>query len=114
MGDRAYITITTNNNPLDTITIYGHWAGSSNFQAVQNVIRRTDRVGDTSYLAAQIFYEWAVRLNRYNGETGFGIMTGDCGEEENPTVYVDADTGQITYRGEVLDLRNQTPRKIEI
>lgn len=99
MGDRAYIVIKTGASELDTLSIYGHWAGSSNLEAVKNVLGRTDRIGDHAYLTAQIFHEWAVKLNGYEGGTGFGIMAGDGDEEENPTVYVNADNGSYTYQG---------------
>lgn len=99
MGNRAYIEITTGASELDTISIYGHWAGDSNLEAVRNVLGRTDRIGEHSYLTAQIFHEWAFNLNGYNGDTGFGIMAGSGDEEENPTVYVNADNGSYTYQG---------------
>lgn len=100
MGDRAYIVIKTGASELDTLSIYGHWAGSSNLEAVKNVLGRDHaRIGDHAYLTAQIFHEWAVNLNGYEGGTGFGIMAGDGDEEENPTVYVNADNGAYTYQG---------------
>lgn len=99
MGDRAYIVIKTGASELDTVSIYGHWAGKSNLEAVKNVLKRTDRIGDIAYLTAQIFHEWSVKLNAYEGGTGFGIFAGECGEEENPTVYLNADDGSYTYQG---------------
>jgi hypothetical protein len=100
MGNRAYIVIKTGASEADTISIYGHWAGDNNLEAVKNVLERDGaRIGDHSYLTAQIFHEWSVNLNAYEGGTGFGIMAGDGDEEENPTVYVNADNGSYTYQG---------------
>lgn len=100
MGNRAYIVIETGASQADAISIYGHWAGDNNLEAVKNVLGREGaRIGDHAYLTAQIFFEWAVNLNAYDGGTGFGIMAGDTLEEENPTVYVNADNGSYKYRG---------------
>lgn len=101
MGDRAYITITTGASELDTISLYGHWAGNTNVDAVRNVLQRTDRIGDISYLTAQIFHEWTT-MHDYDGTLSFGIFAGDCGEDENPTVYVNADNGEYTIKGEMF------------
>lgn len=103
MGDRSLIVVKA--NAFSTpITFYGHWSGDDNITAVRNVLARTGRIGDSSYLAAQIFYEFAT-LGRYDGELSFGIDTFGGEEDDfwmdNPTVYVDADTGEYTVNGEV-------------
>jgi hypothetical protein len=96
MGNRSYIQI--DSKQLETsIVFYGHWSGDDNLTAVKNVLGRTTRIGDPTYLAAQIFYEFAT-LGNYNGELSFGIDTGLAGGEwplsdGNPTVVVDADSG---------------------
>lgn len=97
MGDRSYIVV--NSKSFDApVVFYGHWSGTDNLAAVQNVLARTDRVGDPSYLAAQIFYEFST-LGSYDGNLSFGISAwADISDtwNNNPTVFVDADTGELT------------------
>jgi hypothetical protein len=98
MGDRSSIIISSKQFDAP-ITLYGHWSGEDNLTAVQSVIERTDRVGDPMYLTAQVFYEFA-KLGNYDGNLSFGIgaftNTGD-NWDDNPAVYLDADTGEITH-----------------
>ena len=104
MGNRASIIIESENF-ASPIYLYGHWAGEDNFRAVQKVLERTDRIGDASYLTAQLFYAFSVEMNAYDGTTGFGIgaYTNDYTTltmwEDNPYVLVNADTGAVTYEG---------------
>jgi hypothetical protein len=97
MGHRAFIQIDSINleNP---VILYGHWSGDDSEPAVRNVLARTDRIGDPSYLAAQIFYEFSVVLGKYDGGIGFGIESGHLTSEMGnvPNVYVNADTGEYT------------------
>lgn len=100
MGDRSYIQISSERLELPVI-LYGHWSGSQNIQAVRNVLEKTARIGDPSYLVAQITYEF-FRLGEYDGSLSFGIDNGyltDSVYSDNPTAYVDADTGIYTYNG---------------
>ena len=98
MGDRSSIIISSER--FDSpITLYGHWSGVDNFTAVQSVLERTDRVGDPMYLTAQIFHEFS-KLGNYDGNLSFGIGAfSDTTTvwDDNPAVYVNADTGEITY-----------------
>lgn len=99
MGDRAYIQVESIN--LETpIILYGHWSGDQNLTAVKNVLARTGRIGDPSYLTAQIFWEFA-NLGNYDGELSFGIDSGYITTEwgNAPTVFVNADTGVFTVDG---------------
>jgi hypothetical protein len=100
MGNRSVIQINSTTLPYP-ISLYGHWAGEDNIIAVKNVITRTDRIGDANYLSAQLFYEFAVTLGGYDSNLGFGLHTGVYDEAwlDNPIVYVDADTGNYTYKG---------------
>lgn len=105
MGDRSSIVIRSKQFATP-ISFYGHWAGTSHIEAVRNVLARTDRVGDANYLAAQIFWEFAVNLNQYDGKLSFGIgafENTDDTWDNHPSVYVDADTGEIEYAGEDED-----------
>ena len=105
MGDRSAIVIHSKQFKTP-ITFYGHWSGETNITAVQNVLARTGRVGDPSYLTAQLFWEFA-NLGSYDGELSFGIDTfGTDGVDnamDNPTVYVDADTGRFSTNGLEFD-----------
>jgi len=100
MGDRSSIYIESKQFP-HPVALYGHWSGQDNLVAVANVLSRTDRVGDANYLTAQVFYEFAVS-NGYTGGLSFGIGTYEDtsdGLDDNPAVYLNADTGEVTYEG---------------
>lgn len=108
MGDRSIIQISSKEFQTP-ISLYGHWSGTDNIEAVKNVLARTGRIGDPSYLTAQIFYEFA-KLGEYDGEYSFGIdaFGGEPAKPDfmsfannNPTVFVNADTGEYTYQGEL-------------
>lgn len=101
MGNRAFIQVESKEF-LAPIIFYGHWSGTDNLDAVRNVLERTGRIGDASYLAAQIFQEFANTLGAYDGDLGFGISSGEVSDAwaNVPSVYVDADTGAYTVDGE--------------
>lgn len=103
MGNRAYIQIDSE-RLSESILLYGHWSGEDNLTAVRNVLLRTDRIGDATYLSAQIFYEF-TQLAHYDGTTGFGIDVGTMATDfgDVPTVYVNADTGIYEYLGVAYD-----------
>ena len=100
MGDRSAIVVTAK-EVKTPITFYGHWSGDDNITAVNNVLARTGRIGDVSYLTAQLFYEFA-KLGNYDGELSFGIDTfGDTpAGMDNPTIFINADNGEYTIEGE--------------
>lgn len=101
MGNRAYIQIDSQNLEMP-ILLYGHYSGEDNLTAVKNVLERTGKVGNPTYLTAQLFYEFAIVLGQYDGVGGFGIECGQLSEsdwEDNQTVYVNADNGEFTYNG---------------
>lgn len=97
MGNRAWIQISA--EQFETpISLYGHWSGEDNLTAVIKTLESTDRIGDVSYLTAQLFYNF-TELGGYNGGTGFGISTGEAPSVDDvDTVYVNADTGEYTYQ----------------
>jgi hypothetical protein len=110
MGNRSQIVIRETATQTDNfIILYSHWGGDDNITAVENVLRKTDRVGDSSYLAAQLFHEF-TRLGDYDGGLGYGLWVGgysSIDETDNPAVIVDADTGAIIYkRTETYTLQN--------
>lgn len=98
MGNRAVITVKSTEGD---ISLYGHWSGDDNLAAVRNVLARTDRIGDPAYLTAQLFHEYATVLGSYEGGTGFGIISGSLESDwlDNPTVIVDAETGEYWQEG---------------
>jgi hypothetical protein len=98
MGDRASIYITSEQFEKP-IRLYGHYSGEDNIKAVEYVLTHTNRVGDPSYLAAQIFHQFAIELGNYTGNLGFGIsVASDIDHyDDNPPVIVNADTGKIEY-----------------
>ena len=100
MGNRSNIVIRETETQSDNFLIlYSHWGGDDNLTAVESVLKRTNRIGDSSYLSAQIFFE-LTKLGDYNGDTGYGISVGgweSVDETDNPAVIVDADTGTITH-----------------
>jgi hypothetical protein len=105
MGDRSFIQVESNRFTTPVI-FYGHWSGEDNLTAVKNVLARTNRIGDPSYLTAQLFYEFAIELGSYDGSLSFGIESGYItGEDwsDNPTVIVNADTGEYVLDGIVFD-----------
>jgi len=100
MGNRAYIQVDSKEF-LAPIIFYGHWSGTDNLDAVRSVLARTARIGDSSYLAAQIFHEFATVLGSYDGELSFGISSGEVADAwvDASTVYVNADTGEYRVDG---------------
>jgi hypothetical protein len=110
MGDRSNIVIRETASQTDNLVIfYGQWSGEENLTAVKNVLEKTDRIGDSAYLSAQIFFEF-TRLGNYDGGLGYGLWVGDMesiDETDNPAVIVDADTGAITYKGETYKRATQ-------
>jgi hypothetical protein len=98
MGDRSRI-IVKSERFIEPIHLYGHWSGRDNLQAVANVLAKTDRIGDPSYLTAQLFYEFA-KANGYDGNLGFGISVetadGYLGDD-NPPIIIFAEIGAVAY-----------------
>jgi len=103
MGNRSRIIIISKEF-ASPIHLYGHWSGETNFEAVETVLAMPkNRVGDPSYLTAQLFHAFAD-LSGYTGELGFGISIGAYDDQndswdDNPQIVVNADTGE-TY-GEI-------------
>lgn len=105
MGNRSVIQVNSDSLPYP-ISFYGHWSGDDNLKAVKTALSSTHaRIGDANYLAAQIFYHFAMELGGYDGNLGFGIDTDPYEPEwlDNPIVYVDADTGNYTYENATYD-----------
>lgn len=110
MGNRSQIVIRETASQTDNLVIlYGHWAGDDNNQAVETVLKKTDRIGDSTYLTAQVFYEFMTQSGRPYDGLGFGLFVGtldDIDESDNPAVILDADTGLVTYRGESYKVKD--------
>jgi hypothetical protein len=108
MGDRSLIVMRDNSSDLE-IVMYGHWSGDDNLTAVRNILSKTSRVGDC-YLVAEVFHEFSVVLGGYSGLDfgSFGIFAAQKGFDEGwidaPTIYVNVDTGEYEYEGEITTL----------
>ena len=103
MGNRSHIVI-RGNDPKETITLYGHWAGTTNIDAVRSVMGKTTRANDIAYLTAELFYEFAIVEGSYKG-VGFGSYGMWAGDDDgawadNPSVYVNTIDGTFEYEGE--------------
>lgn len=97
MGNRSVIIIESKQF-VSPITFYGHWSGNDNVRAVENVLGRTDRVGDPSYLTAQLFHEFST-MGGYDGKLSFGIDAFGYDvdrERDNAPIYLNADTGKTS------------------
>lgn len=110
MGNRSNIVIRQTASQTENLVIlYGHWAGDDNLTAIETVLRRTDRIGDSAYLTAQIFHQFITQSGHMYDGLGFGVFVGsldDIDEDDNPAAIVDADTGAITYRGETYTVKD--------
>lgn len=94
MGNRVTVSISSQEHE-SPINIYAHWAGDEVYQVVTDTLASSDRIGDASYLSAQIAHAIFTEFG-YDGKLGFGIWTGevtDLGDDNDP-MFVDADTGQ--------------------
>jgi hypothetical protein len=103
MGDRATIIVTTGSPYNTPVTLYGQYAGTTNLEAVRNVLARPEaRIGDFAFLTAQLFHEFAVKLGNYDGGTGYGISAGvdEVIWVDNPVVTVNSDNGEYCLEGE--------------
>lgn len=110
MGNRSVIQINSDSLPY-SISLYGHWSGDDNLRAVELALSAPNaRIGDASYLSAQLFYQFAITLGGYQGDLGFGIDTGNFEEDwlDQPIVYVDADNGDYTYQGITYNRNGET------
>lgn len=105
MGNRSYIQVESTAFATPVV-LYGHWSGTDNLTAVRNVLASTARIGDPSYLTAQLFFAFAIECGNYDGQLSFGISTGEVSDETDwvnePTVYVNADTGEYKVNSEVF------------
>lgn len=94
MGNRVTVSLESQEHEAP-INIYAHWAGDDIYSIVQQALENSDRIGDASYLSAQVIHAVFTNLG-YNGRTSFGIWTGSDVplEDDNPTMFVDLDTGK--------------------
>jgi hypothetical protein len=111
MGNRSLIVIESERFQTP-ISLYGHWSGAGNLAAVAEVLGKTTRVGDPSYLTAQIFYEFAIVRGKYDGELSFGIDTFGVPDAsagmDTDTVFVNADTGAWSWQAFGLSSKTDT------
>lgn len=107
MGNRVTVSISADHT--EPVNIYAHWAGDQIYSLVQEVLEISDRIGDGSYLTAQIINA-VFTQSGYDGSTGFGIWAGEASalNDDNPTMFVDAMTG--TWRIGDSDWYDRTDR----
>jgi hypothetical protein len=94
MGNRVTVSISTQEHEAP-INIYSHWDGDEIYPIVQRALEDSDRIGDGSYLTAQLVQAIFTGLG-YDGKLGFGVWSGEIAPDnwdDNPAMYVDADAG---------------------
>lgn len=94
MGNR--VTVSIESAEFDSpVNIYGHWVGEEIYPVVQQALESSDRIGDGSYLVAEIIHAVFDGFG-YIGKLGFGVWAGSDVPlvDDNPTMFVDADTGK--------------------
>jgi len=114
MGNRVTVSISSQEHE-SPINIYAHWAGDEIYPIVQDVLGNSHRIGDASYLSAQIIHGIFTQLG-YDGELGFGVWTGevyDLGDDNDP-MFVDADTGKWRIGNGSMDWQNASTRIDEV
>lgn len=114
MGNRVTVNIASREFE-SPINIYSHWAGAEIYPVVQEVLATSDRIGDGSYLTAQIVHAVFTQLG-YDGKLGFGLWAAELEADrwdDNPSMFVDADTGMWRF-DEESDWYDRTTRINEI
>lgn len=94
MGNRVTVSISSQEHEAP-INIYAHWAGNSVYQVITDTLASSDRIGDASYLTAQLIHAVFAEYG-YDGKLSFGVWSGEFTEstDDNDPMFVDADTGQ--------------------
>ena len=95
MGNRVTVNISSREFE-SPINIYSHWSGDEIYPVIQDVLQMSDRIGDGSYLTAQLINAVFTQLG-YDGKLGFGVWSAELEADrwdDNPTMFVDADTGK--------------------
>jgi hypothetical protein len=98
MGNRVTVNIASREFE-SPINVYSHWNGSEIYPVVQGVLEMSDRIGDGSYLTASIVHAVFTQLG-YDGKLGFGLWAAELEADrwdDNPTMFVDADTGMWRF-----------------
>jgi hypothetical protein len=114
MGDRVTVSISSQEHEAP-INIYAHWAGEDIYPIVQDVLENSQRVGDASYLSAQIIYQVFTQLG-YDGRNSFGVWSGEFTEsgDDNDPMFVDADTGKWRIGNGEMDWQDKDTRIDEV
>jgi len=114
MGNRVTVSISSQEHE-SPINIYSHWSGDEIYPVVQQALEESDRIGDASYLSAQIVHAVFTDLG-YDGKLGFGIWTGEAHglTDDNDTMFVDADTGKWRIGDGEMDWQDHTTRVDEV
>lgn len=112
MGNRVTVSISGKDHEAP-VNIYSHWDGEEIYPIVQQALEDSDRIGDNSYLTAQLVHAILNGLG-YDGKLGFGVWSGEIGEswDDNPTMFVDAENG--AWRIGDGEWHNRTTRVDEV
>ena len=98
MGDRVNFEFQAKQG---TITLYSHWGGDTSVNDLADaLLRARGRWSDDSY-ATRIVVSQIIG-GAWDSETGYGLISGSNGEEENPTLVINWQTGEVN--GVALDL----------
>jgi hypothetical protein len=110
MGNRVTVSISSKDHEAP-INIYAHWAGEDIYLIVQDALAVSERIGDGSYLTAQIIHRVFTMLG-YDGRTSFGVWSGEFIEsgDDNDPMFVDADTGKWRIGNGEMDWQDKDAR----
>lgn len=110
MGNRVTVSISSQEHE-SPINIYAHWAGDEIYNVVIYALDNSKRIGDASYLSAQIIHAIFQDLG-YDGKESFGVWSGDPTDlgDDNDTLFIDADLGKWRLGNGEMDWRDRTER----
>jgi hypothetical protein len=110
MGNRVTVSISGKDHETP-VNVYSHWAGDEVYAIVQDVLETSDRIGDGSYLTAQIIHAIFTEL-AYDGKLSFGVWAGELGEswDDNDPMFVDTDNGKWRIGNGEMDWQDRGTR----
>lgn len=108
MGDRANLVISYNNTSgaetlkaaiAGALVLYSHWGGSDLGPDLAKALEAASgRWNDEAY-GARIIVSQMVR-DGWKSETGFGLLVGDIGDNEQPILLVDFPQQKVRLFGD--------------
>lgn len=113
MGDRANVIFNTKKletNGLDealvnSVVLYTHWKGYELGKEVRRALQAANpRFGDASY-ATRIMVSRIIG-EEYRRETGFGLLSGELGDNNYPLVVID-------WNGRMVRIYSEASRTLQ-